>query len=59
MRLAEIEEDEEDEMTALEGNKLIRKGRDANTIELVSPCMKGIMKVRGSKIPIASDALRF
>ena len=37
MRLAEIEEDQEDDEQAVEAEKLIRKGSEANTIELVSP----------------------
>ena len=36
-KLAYIEEDEEDEHRAEEGQKLIRIGKEDNTIELVSP----------------------
>ena len=60
LQLAQIEEDDEDEKQAkADAEKLIRKGNEKNTIELVSPQLKGVLKIRNSKIPIASDALRF
>ena len=37
MSLAQIEEDEEDEQTAEEAQKLIRTSADGKTVELVSP----------------------
>lgn len=59
LRLAEIEEDQENEEHAYYAEKLIRKGSDANTIELVSPYTKGVLRIRNPKIAIASDPLRF
>ena len=42
-----------------EARKCIRIGSDGKTIELISPQQKGILKIRNSKIPIASNALRY
>ena len=43
---------------AEEAEKYIRI-KDGNTIELISPSQKGVLQIRNSKVPIASDALRF
>ena len=48
-------EDENNE----EAQRFIRFANDGKTIELTSPGSKGVLKIRNSKIPIASDALRF
>ena len=54
-----IEEDHEGECPD-EGNKFIRWAKDdKNTIELISPNTHTVLKIRNSKIPIASDHLRF
>ena len=41
-----------------ERQKCIRV-KDGNTIELISPSQNGVLQIRNSKVPIASDALRF
>lgn len=56
--LPQIEEDEEDEINE-EAQRYIRFTENGKTIELISPGSKGVLKIRNSKIPIASDALRF
>ena len=48
-------EDENNE----EAQRFIRFANDGKTIELTSPGSKGVLRIRNSKIPIASDALRF
>ena len=58
-RLHQIEEDEEDESPD-EAKRFIRVSKtDKNVIELISPAQHTVLKIRNSKIPIASDALRF
>ena len=54
-----IEEDEEDESPEETGRFIRVDKNDKNTIELISPNQSTVMKVRNSKIPIASDHLRF
>lgn len=59
--LPQIDESDNDEENKIleEANKFIRKTGDGKTIELVSPNQKGFLRIRNSKIPITSDALRF
>jgi len=47
-----IEEDEEFEAQQDEAQKCIRIGKDGQTIELISPAQKGVLKIRNAKIPI-------
>ena len=54
-----IDEDEDDDVQLDEAQKCIRIGTDGKTIELINPLGKGILRIRNSKIPISSNALRF
>ena len=60
--IAEIEEDSEEESHRKikeEANKFIKVSPDGKTIELISPAQSSSIKIKNSKIRIASDALRF
>ena len=57
--LAQIEEDEEDEINLDEADRCIRVSNNGKTVELISPALKGVLKIRNPKVPIASNALRF
>jgi len=56
--LSQIREDEDEELLD-EGRRLIRRSENGKTVELHSPSVRGVIKIRNCKVPIASDALRF
>lgn len=53
------QEEEYDDELANEAKKFVRFAQDGKTVELYSPQLKGCIKIKNTKIPIISSALRF